>query len=176
MFSLKPGIKIMFMSGYSETASTGRHTNLDPAMPYIEKPFTARFLAERVRDVLGPRHMSATVLVIDDDDSVRRFIRNVLTGARIAVVEASNGRQAIECLSRTHCDLVITDLAMPEQEGIETIQQIRRGFPELKIIAISGMFDSVMLTVATKLGACRALPKPVGSDQLLHVVSDVLSK
>jgi hypothetical protein len=174
LFSLKPGIKVMFMSGYSETALTGRHTNLDPATPYLEKPFTARFLAERVRDVLGPRHMTATILVVEDDDSVRRFIRNVLVGAAMAVVEASNGRQAIDCLSRTHCDLVITDLAMPEQEGIETIQQIRKRHPELNIIAISGMFDSVMLTVATKLGACRALPKPISADQLLHVVSDIL--
>jgi hypothetical protein len=173
-FSLKPGIKVMFMSGYSETALTGRHTYLDPATPYIEKPFTARFLAQRVRDVLGPRHATATVLVVEDDDSVRRFLCGVLTGARMAVVEASNGRQAIDCLSRTHCDLVITDLAMPEQEGIETIQQIHRGHPELKIIAISGMFDSVMLTVATKLGAHRALPKPIGRDQLLHVVNDIL--
>jgi PAS domain S-box-containing protein len=174
LFSLKPGIKVMFMSGYSETALTGRHTNLDRGTPSIEKPFTARFLAERVRDVLGPRHMAATILVVEDDDSVRRFIQNALTGAGFAVVEASNGKQAIDCLSRTHCDLVITDLAMPEQEGIETIQQIRREDPELKIIAISGMFDSVMLTVATKLGAYRALAKPISRDQLLQVVNDIL--
>jgi two-component system cell cycle sensor histidine kinase/response regulator CckA len=170
---LKPGIKVIFMSGYSERASTS-HTKLDPTTPYLDKPFTASLLAEKVRDVLGPRDITATVLLVEDDDSVRRFMRKVLTDARFAVVETSNGRQAVDCVSRTRCDLVITDLAMPDQEGIETIQQLRKRHPELKIIAISGM-DSVMLSVATKLGACRSLSKPIGSDQLLQVVTEVLN-
>jgi hypothetical protein len=112
--------------------------------------------------------------VVEDDDSVRRFLRGVLTRAGMAVVEASNGRQALEQVARRSFDLVITDLVMPEQEGIETIQRLHQQYPELKVLAISGSFDGNLLRAATRLGAHGALQKPISRDDLLRAVQQLM--
>ena len=73
--------------------------------------------------------------------------------------------------------MVITDLLMPEQEGLETIRELRRDFPGVKIIAISGGDKTGtmdFLPVATKLGAQRVLPKPFERDELLGAIQEVL--
>lgn len=101
----------------------------------------------------------------------------ILEGGGYAVLEAGNGREAAHQLAQHpyRVDLLITDLVMPEQEGIETIQHLRRKYPHLKIIAISGALDSAYLEVARYLGADRALPKPLRSEVLLGAVHDVLA-
>ena len=75
------------------------------------------------------------ILVIDDDPDVRGWLRDSLASFGFAVIEAKNGKDATSLLKRETFDLCITDLAMPEQEGIETIQILRRDYPALKIIA-----------------------------------------
>ena len=80
----------------------------------------------------------------------------------------------MDILRRTSVDLCITDLAMPEREGIETIQMIRSEYPEMKIIVISGAGPE-MLQVSRKLGATVALHKPVDIETLLQTVREVLA-
>ena len=81
----------------------------------------------------------------------------------------------MEVLGRVSVDLCITDLAMPEKDGIETIRMIRYEYPELKIIAISGAFGPEVLRVSRILGAAASLHKPVDAATLLHTVQDLLA-
>jgi CheY-like chemotaxis protein len=171
--AIRPGLRLVFTSGYTESGITHQNV-IDARAAYIQKPYTAELLAERVRDVLGPDDAAATILVVEDDEGVRHFIRSVLTGARYAVMEAANGRRAIEIVAGGLIDLVITDLVMPEQEGIETIRQMNRDYPSLKIIAISGALGGDMLDRVARLGAHATLPKPVSAGELLQRVQHVL--
>jgi CheY-like chemotaxis protein len=116
----------------------------------------------------------AKILVIDDDPQMRRLLSRLLSGEGHAVHEAPNGRDGIELFRRVHPVLVITDLVMPEQEGIETIRELRREAPTIPILAISGDGPSVYLRAATELGASAALEKPFGADELLSVVAKLL--
>src|SRR5437762_7182307 len=80
----------------------------------------------------------ARILVIDDDAQVRGAVRRVLERAGHTVVDVADGEAGIRAHRERPTDLIITDIFMPEQDGIETIQQLRREFPRVKIIAISG--------------------------------------
>src|SRR5882762_4645380 len=96
------------------------------------------------------------ILVIDDDHLVRYALSKILLGAGYAVVTASDGRRGMAVLRAEHPDVVITDIIMPEQEGIDTIIQIRRERPGVKIIAISGggrIRNIDFLEMAQSLGA-----------------------
>lgn len=115
-----------------------------------------------------------SILVVDDDAGVRQVLRGMLTPAGYRVEVATNGREAIERIRLEHFDLVITDLVMPEQEGIETIKILRRDFPNLKVIAISGAFGGDYLRIAAFLGAHCTLAKPVKMETVIRAVEDTL--
>lgn len=120
----------------------------------------------------GPR----TILVVDDEDSIRVLFRELLTAAGYDVTVASDGRQACEMLRQgMNPDLVITDLVMPNQEGIETIRAIRQQFPSVRIIAISGAFGGKFLRMAKLLGADATLTKPIPPDRLCSTVAELLA-
>jgi CheY-like chemotaxis protein len=98
----------------------------------------------------------------------------VLEAGGYEVIEAANGKQAFKEALAKRVDLVITDLVMPEQEGIETIQALRRDVPGIGIIAISGAFKGQFLKTARFLGADAVLNKPVSAELLLANVAEVL--
>lgn len=104
----------------------------------------------------------ATVLVIDDDESVRRIVGRMLVTAGYEVFEARDGIAGMEALRRHSPDLVITDIVMPDQEGIETFARIRE-VSDVPVIAISGSVvsdDFDPLRDARMLGANVTLSKP----------------
>jgi DNA-binding response OmpR family regulator len=111
-----------------------------------------------------------TCVVAEDDPGVREFITRVLSREHFTVFSAGNGREAADFIAAHRCDLLVTDLAMPERDGIETIAAVRRQYPHLKILAISGAFDANMLRVAKTLGADASLAKPFSSDELVAAV------
>ena len=114
-------------------------------------------------------------MVIDDDPDTRELLRTTLESAGHQVVLAENGRQGVQRFKEKRADLVITDLFMPEQEGLETIKQLKMEFPEASIIAMSGKpTGSTMLTVAKRLGATTVLLKPFMPQELLKVVEEAL--
>jgi CheY-like chemotaxis protein len=90
------------------------------------------------------------------------------------VTEAEDGRQAVERARVVRPDLIITDLVMPVQEGLETIPVLRKEFPSVPVIAMSCAFHGEMLRVASRLGATAALPKPLTEESLLRCVRAVL--
>ena len=110
----------------------------------------------------------------DDEAGVRGFLRKVLEQSGHEVIEAADGKQALRQARAGHVDLVITDIIMPEQEGVETIQALRKEMPDIGIIAISGVYQGQFLKVAQMLGPAAALSKPVSAELLLARVAEVL--
>jgi CheY-like chemotaxis protein len=110
------------------------------------------------------------ILVIDDDHLVRYALTKILSSTGYAVVTAADGKRGMAVLHAEHPDVVITDIIMPEQEGIDTIIQIRRERPAIKIIAISGggrIRNIDFLEMAHSLGASAVIAKPFEADELL---------
>jgi len=117
------------------------------------------------------------ILVVDDDPQMRRLVAGILKGAGHTVHEATNGEEGIKLFVRVHPVLVITDLVMPGMEGIEMIQQLRRDFPAIPILAISGgSHHAVYLRAANALGATAVLEKPFSPDEFLSVVAELLGR
>jgi DNA-binding response OmpR family regulator len=119
------------------------------------------------------------ILIIDDDDNVRRCILDMLEQSGYSVVEAENGKIGLDLFRQSSFDLVIVDLFMPEKEGIETIIELRKGAPNLKILAISGGIPGHgpdhFLHIAQKLGADSSLDKPFNMWQLIDAVQNLLT-
>lgn len=119
----------------------------------------------------------ALILVIDDDEAMRRLIVKTLSAENHRMVEAPNGHEGMKLLGEIKPDAVITDILMPQKEGIETIREIREVAPEMKIIAMSGGGSShnlMFLDVARAFGADAALAKPFRPAELKDTVAKVL--
>jgi two-component system chemotaxis response regulator CheY len=116
-----------------------------------------------------------TVLVIDDDDAVRQSLEMLLEAYDYEVVLARDGRQGLAAFRANKPDIVLVDLMMPVQDGIETIVEIRREWPGAFIVAMSGgarigNWDG--LAVARELGADHAIEKPFEADELLAILRE----
>jgi DNA-binding response OmpR family regulator len=110
------------------------------------------------------------ILVIDDDEPMRRMVETVLRTDGHDVVTAENGLRGMAMLSEERPQIVVTDIIMPEQEGIETILALRRGNPDIRIIAISGgdtIGGTEVLKMAQLLGANEVLQKPFRAHDLI---------
>ena len=118
----------------------------------------------------------AHILVVDDEELVRGVIRTALRRAGHRVAEAANGAEALALFRRERFDLAIIDLIMPEKEGIETIQQIRKDGRGVKIIAASGGGAARLdlLPLAIKSGADHTIGKPFDQQELLALVQRAL--
>lgn len=120
----------------------------------------------------------ARILVIDDDDVVRHTIARVLERAGYTASHASNGVQGLQRFGEAAYDLVITDLYMPEMEGMETIQAIRHANTAVPILAMSGGYGGDKagpLGDATLFGANATLEKPFENDRLVELVRSLLT-
>jgi CheY-like chemotaxis protein len=111
------------------------------------------------------------VLVIEDNGDMRDMLRLTLEGAGHDVVTASHGQEGLGYLNGHKVDLVLTDLFMPEMDGIEVIAALRAQFPGVKVVAMSGRAGVDYLSVARELGAARILRKPFSMDELLTAVA-----
>ncbi|WP_119421607.1 response regulator [Desertibaculum subflavum] len=119
----------------------------------------------------------ARILLIDDDRLVRQSIRLALADSGHQLDEAENGADGLDRAAAAPPDLVITDLIMPEREGIETILALRRMAPDLPIIAISGggrIGPGDLLAAAKRLGATTTLRKPFDDVELLDQIERAL--
>jgi CheY-like chemotaxis protein len=119
------------------------------------------------------------VLVIDDEVQIREVLRTVLERVGYSVSEAADGLQGLRIYADGGIDLVVTDIIMPEKGGIDTIMDLRRDFPECKIIAISGggmCGDVSYLDMAIGVGADRAIGKPFVLDDFLAAVEELIAQ
>ncbi len=120
----------------------------------------------------------AHILIVDDDDQFRTMLRKMLEAAGYEnIIEASDGKRAIKIYAENPTHLIITDMVMPEMLGIDTIIQIKRDFPEARIVAISGggwFGPEIDLDMAAKLGV-RTFEKPIERQKFLQAISDLLN-
>ena len=122
-----------------------------------------------------PRNRGATILVVEDDPLTSERFCQELKRDGYQVESASNGRQARRRTQDQGFDLLVIDLALPEEDGIETIRQVRTDHPEIAILAVSAFMGGRMLSAAKWLGADRTVLKPVASDVLRLLVKELLS-
>jgi PAS domain S-box-containing protein len=181
LMKIRPNICIVICTGFSERISEERAKRMG-IKAFAMKPIVMRDIANTVRKVLdeekeGPA--AGLILVIDDDDQFRGMLRETLEHAGYDVADAPNGKEGIRLYRENPADLVITDIIMPEKEGIETIRELKRDFPEVKIIAISGggrIGPDSYLKMAKGLGAQRTLTKPLERDELLKTVRELINE
>jgi CheY-like chemotaxis protein len=117
----------------------------------------------------------ARILIADDSSEFREWLSEVLTGAGHSVASAMDGLEA-QCVARRGSfDVAVTDISMPNEEGLGLIRALRKSQPDMKIIAISGV-DPETLDDARLLGASRTLRKPITAAVLLECVTAVMSR
>jgi len=117
------------------------------------------------------------IIIIEDDELLRQMLVRWLGANGYPVREAGNGHEGLRLMRERPATLVITDLVMPDMEGIETIRHLRRGYPQTKIVAISGggVGDANgYLKIASELGAHRTFAKPFFPGELLCAVQELL--
>lgn len=120
----------------------------------------------------------ASVLVVDDDVAASASARELLTAAGYVVTQVSNGRQALQRVRVQPPDLLITEIFMPDGDGVELIAALQRSDQRMQIIAVSErrFFDSLdLFDVVAKLGADAVLQKPLEAEKLLDVVAGLLA-
>jgi YesN/AraC family two-component response regulator len=115
----------------------------------------------------------AVVLIIDDEEAVRGLLREALEFAGHQVAEARNGQEGLQRYRAGPTDLVITDILMPEKNGLELIEELRHSFPSTKIIALTGGGQE-FLNRAKQLGAHRGYEKPVHLWEVLAAVQELI--
>ena len=117
-----------------------------------------------------------SILVIDDDPNVRDILQRMLGRAGYDVTTAINGKEGIRLFRAEGADVVITDIVMPEKEGLETIRELLEEFPDIKIIVMSGGGGlgepSSYLSIAKMLGARLSFRKPIPRAELLAAVNE----
>ena len=126
---------------------------------------------------LSPLPVAPVVLLLEDNEAYRTLLTEVLTLAGFEVCAAPDGRRVAEILSTRRIDLVVTDLVMPERDGIEIMTDLHYSHPRLPVIAISGdvpLNRDLYLTIAEKLGAARVLAKPFKMDQLVAAAREAI--
>jgi CheY-like chemotaxis protein len=116
------------------------------------------------------------VLVIDDNSDIRNTLRWLLEGEGYLVSVAANGLEGLKLQRGSPADIVVTDVFMPEQDGIETLWKFREEYPQVPIVVMSGggaARGTDYLSVARQLGASRTLAKPLDPQELINVVRQI---
>ena len=178
---IRSDIPVILCTGFSHiiNAEKARDMGVDA---FCLKPLMRQALSRTIQQVFTRRAELAAaagicILLIDDDAMYRAMLRHMLEYEGYTVVEAANGREGVRRYRQAPTDVVITDLIMPEQEGIETIEILRRDAPEVKIIAISGGARGGhmdFLDMAKHLGAQQILRKPFAREELLQALREIL--
>ncbi len=119
------------------------------------------------------------ILIIDDEAPIRKMLTKLLMGEGYDVVSAENGAAAMKLFQKGIPDLIISDVIMPEKDGLEVLQAIQKNFPDIKVIAISGGGTGeagIYLKFAEKMGASYTFSKPLDNSRLLSAVQDLTAR
>ncbi|MDY6987588.1 MAG: response regulator [Thermodesulfobacteriota bacterium] len=181
LMRIRPDIPVILCTGFSAKMDEEKSKAMG-IRAFVPKPALKLDMAKNVRRVLDSQkateeRFGARILVVDDDVQIREMLRQLLERAGYEVAEAPDGRQGIRLYRQEPADLVITDIIMPEKEGLETIRELRRDFPDVKILAISGggrVLADEYLRLAKQFGAERTLAKPFDQKELLEAVHELV--
>ncbi len=114
------------------------------------------------------------ILVIDDEDIVRTSCSRTLTPSGYEVRLAQNGQEGLKIMGEDKVDIVLTDLKMPDMDGIEVLRKIKQDWPEVEVIIITGYQTVDTAVKSIKLGAFDYIEKPFTPDALINAVSKAL--
>jgi len=146
----------------------------DAEMEYLTKPLITGITALKVRLVINSRKQQKRVLIVDDDESLRRRLAALLEAAGYEITQASNGREALNRAGTLEADIILTEIVMPEVEGLQLIQELLRLNPSQRIIAMSGAHRAESyLATAKLLGAKATFTKPLPAEKLLRTFHQV---
>jgi len=121
----------------------------------------------------------AGILIVDDDDLTRGVIKRILELGNHTIFQVNNGQEALQVVSTAPIDLIITDILMPERDGLDVIAQVKGTHPWVKVLAYSGggaHRDFDVLSLAKELGAHAAIQKPFSVSDLLSSVEKLLAR
>ena len=121
----------------------------------------------------------STILLVEDDTDLRKMLRKVLERESFRVLEAGTGLEAMQILNLHTPNLVVTDIIMPDQDGIGTINRLKKSHPDIKIIAISGggrMLSEDYLGIAKMLGAHHTFNKPFDTKLFVKKVHELINE
>jgi CheY-like chemotaxis protein/nitrogen-specific signal transduction histidine kinase len=170
----EPALKVLFISGCADVEDGGAGELTGASL--LSKPFSPDGLVRKVREILDSPAAGRSVLVVDDDPQIRDLLRTVFESNGYTVHAAGDGKQALAMVKGLRPDIVVTDIVMPEMEGIELIRLMRQVARDVRIIAMSGSGeDSPYLKGASLLGADAAVAKPLEIDSLLATVQELLA-
>ncbi len=181
IMKIRTNTPIIVCTGHSDRMSENRAKEMG-IRGYVMKPYLSSEIAMTIRQVLDKRKevkpiAEQRILVVDDEEQMRSLIRQILEGCGYEVSEAPDGNVALWLFKEKPSDLIITDLIMPKKEGLETIMELKKDVPDVKIIAISGGGHGdkrQYLDMAKKMGADSTLAKPFEKEELLKAVKDLL--
>ncbi len=174
IMDIRSDIPIIVCSGVDEKITNEEAKTLG-IREHIKKPVEKIQLSKTIRRVLDQDKVS--ILVIDDDDQIRAMLRKMLERSGYEVDEASNGIEGIRRYREKPTELIITDILMPKRDGKETILEIKKEFPNVKIIAMSGggwIGPEIDLKIAEEMGAMKTFTKPIQQEKLLEAVRELL--
>jgi CheY-like chemotaxis protein len=120
----------------------------------------------------------AVILIVEDDNELREMLKTSLLKMKYTVLEASNGKEALLRFKPSITDMVITDLIMPDEDGLKVIMKIKEIKPSIKVIAISGggkAGPGNYLNLAKALGADEIFPKPFSINELVKKIAELLN-
>ncbi len=121
----------------------------------------------------------ATILIVDDDPALRKIVRQMVESAGHAVIEADNGRAALHAFRTQNPEIVISDIVMPQKDGIEMIAELRRESPTVRVVAISGggrTRNLDVLRLAERAGADVVLAKPFARAELIDAIERAMAR
>ena len=180
LIALRSDIPVILCTGFSKNISAEKAAKIG-IKAFAYKPVVKAELAKTVRKVLDDNKETKTIgriLLIDDESQIRKLFVQKLAGTGYEIVEACNGKEGLKLYREKKPDLVITDLIMPEKEGIETITELKRIDPSVKIIAISGggrNNPGAYLHIAKSLGAGRTFSKPIDWPKMIVAIREYLN-
>ena len=116
------------------------------------------------------------ILVVDDDLESRNILKHMLTLSHYEVETVKNGKEAVKRLKRAEFNLVLTDLDMPEMDGLTLLSHVKSQYPDIPVIVVTGLISAESRNEALSIGSEGLLSKPCTKDQLLAIVSKSLTK
>jgi PAS domain S-box-containing protein len=170
----RPHARILFMTAYAGEVLQERGVVLE-SQHWLQKPFRPDELARKVREVLDRPPKGLTVLVLDDEVPVRRMLHDMLAEAGYSVIEAENGAAALAVLERIAVEVMLTDPMVPGKDVVDTIAEVRKRHPKIKIISMSGTLGGHSLKVGAFPAADARVAKPIERQELLSTIHEVLA-
>lgn len=123
---------------------------------------------------MSPICENVKIMIVDDEQVVRQAFTRILSSEQRTVESAANGQDALRSLQRQRCDLVLLDLRMPGIDGLTVLREIKRNWPDVEVVVITGHAALETAKESVALGAFDYLAKPVGPDEVIKITNSAL--